>query len=246
MTGAEENLACKGKILVVDDEPDIVLVLQATLTHAGYEVLTAYDGPGALEQVEAGLPDLILLDIRMPGVDGWEVCARLKEDQRTRDILVMMVTAMGGTEAIIRGLSLGASDYLVKPFSFDELLTRVKALMQTVPSVRQEVKGRLTELLFDDNWTVLLVQVRNREHVGQIADILTAQSEARFVGRWSEAEFVLILDPEQARRVYTRLRATSLPLSLGMVSGETIGSFADAEDIIAAAHQNLLHAYTER
>jgi DNA-binding response OmpR family regulator len=246
MTGAEENLACKGKILVVDDEPDIVLVLQATLAHAGYEVLTAYDGPGALEQVEAGLPDLILLDIRMPGVDGWEVCARLKEDQRTRDILVMMVTAMGGTEAIIRGLSLGASDYLVKPFSFDELLTRVKALMQTVPSVRQEVKGRLTELLFDDNWTVLLVQVRNREHVGQIADILTAQSEARFVGRWSEAEFVLILDPEQARRVYTRLRATSLPLSLGMVSGETIGSFADAEDIIAAAHQNLLHAYTER
>jgi len=140
MTGAEENLACKGKILVVDDEPDIVLVLQAILTHAGYEVLTAYDGLGALEQVEAGLPDLILLDLRMPGLDGWDVCAHLKGDRRTRYIPVMMVSALRSADDIARGFRVGASDYLVKPFRADEFLARVKSLMQTFPSGRQAVK----------------------------------------------------------------------------------------------------------
>lgn len=239
MTGDAKDLR-RARIMVVDDDALFVELLQAVLTFEGYEVFGAHNGVDALEKAKSESPDLILLDIMMPYINGWEVCTRLKENWRTRDIPIMMISGLGTLEDIVRALRLGASDYLVKPFSFNELLARVNSLIWADLSRRQEVKEQLTELLFDENWVVLLVYVRDWECIGQIADLLH-QVEARFMGRWDETEFVLILGPEQAKHEYARLEATDLPLSLGMVSGGRIGGFVDAEDIIAAAFQSLVH-----
>ena len=246
-----ENPICKGKILVVDDDPRFTKLMQEILTMVGYDVVTTNSGIEALKQIEAEHPDLILLDYMMPGVDGLEVCARLKRNRRTQNIPIIIVT--GFMKGLGVALKLGINDCIFKPVALDELLASVKRLLhskhllsrsefdvETALPGRQELEERLTELLFDEGWTVLLVELRNQEHIKQTAHILAREAQARFVGRWNEREFVLILDSEQTKHGYAWLKYTGLPLSLGMVSGETMGSFADAEDIVATARQNLV------
>ncbi len=117
-------------ILVVDDQPESRELLHAHLTNAGYEVLTAQDGLEALAAVAAQPPDLILLDVMMPGLDGFEVCRRLKADEETAFIPIVMLTALYDPEHRLRGIELGADDFLGKPFSHLELLTRVRSLLR--------------------------------------------------------------------------------------------------------------------
>jgi class 3 adenylate cyclase/ActR/RegA family two-component response regulator len=118
-------------ILVVDDDPRNVELLEVYLTSVGnYRVFTAQNGVEALEQVKAHHPDLILLDIMMPVMDGYEVCAHLKGDECTQLIPIVMVTALQGTDERIKALEAGADDFLSKPFNIYELLARVKSLMR--------------------------------------------------------------------------------------------------------------------
>jgi DNA-binding response OmpR family regulator len=118
------------KILVVDDEPDALELISFNLKAAGYNVITAETGNEAIKKTRALLPDLILLDLMIPEVDGIEVCKILRRDEQTADIPIMMVTAKASELDRVLGLELGANDYLTKPFSPRELVLRAKNLLQ--------------------------------------------------------------------------------------------------------------------
>lgn len=109
-------MAEKKKILLADDEEDIKSIVTLFLQSRGYEVITAYDGLAALDMAKTEQPDLILLDVMMPVVNGFEVCTRLKADEATRHIPIVMLSAMAQSETVDKGLSAGAADYIVKPF----------------------------------------------------------------------------------------------------------------------------------
>lgn len=114
-------------ILVVDDDPEIVSFLKRGLIYEGYNVDTAVDGTEALSKARDKEPDLVILDIMMPGIDGVEVSKRLRQ---ASDVPILMLTAKGTVADRVDGLDSGADDYLVKPFAFDELLARVRALLR--------------------------------------------------------------------------------------------------------------------
>ena len=118
------------KVLIVDDQEANIMLVEATLAPQGYKIIGARDGERALGLVATDPPDLILLDVMMPGVTGYEVCARLKEDERTRLIPVIMLTALGDLEDKIRGIEAGADDFLTKPFHQAELSARVRSLLK--------------------------------------------------------------------------------------------------------------------
>ena len=118
------------KILVVDDHPSNIKVLRARLEAEGHEVLEALNGVDALDIVTQQKPDLVLLDIMMPGMDGYEVCRRIKEQKCTDFVPVIMVTARTETEAIVNGLEQGADEYITKPFEPLELMARVKSMLR--------------------------------------------------------------------------------------------------------------------
>ena len=115
------------KILVIDDDPDVGQILNMKLTRAGYEVAIATGGKEGLEKARDDHPDLILLDIMMPDMDGWQVCGRLRE---MTDVPIIMLTVLGRQEETTKGLRLGADDYIVKPWSNPELLARIHALLR--------------------------------------------------------------------------------------------------------------------
>jgi len=118
------------RILVVDDDPMVATTVQRVLRPEGYEVEVALSGAAALEQARVNRPDLVVLDLMMPGIDGLEVCRQLRAD---RNLPILMLTARSGTTDRVRGLDLGADDYLVKPFAYAELLARVRALLRRIP-----------------------------------------------------------------------------------------------------------------
>ena len=120
------------RILVVDDEPDIVALVAYHLAKSGYRVSTAADGTDALETVRQERPALIVLDLMLPGLTGYQVLEQLRAAEGTRDIAVLMLTARREEPDRIRGLSLGADDYLTKPFSPQELVLRVSAILRRV------------------------------------------------------------------------------------------------------------------
>lgn len=115
------------KVLIVDDDAHIRASLRRTLAFEGYQVREAGDGMGALEAALDELPDLVILDVMLPGIDGVEVCRRLRE---VNDVPILMLTAREGTSSQVEGLDAGADDYLVKPFVRDELLARIRALLR--------------------------------------------------------------------------------------------------------------------
>jgi two-component system, NtrC family, sensor kinase len=117
-------------ILIVDDTPENLEVLSEALITAGYRVAVAIDGESAIEQANFAPPDLILLDVMMPGIDGFETCHQLKSSPTTQDIPVLFMTALSETESKVRGLSLGAVDYITKPFQREEVLARVRVHVQ--------------------------------------------------------------------------------------------------------------------
>jgi CheY-like chemotaxis protein len=117
-------------ILIVDDNPTNLEVLSETLTRAGFQISVALDGESALEQVRYHKPELILLDIMMPGIDGLETCKQLQSNPTTRDIPVIFMTALSDTTYKIQGFSLGAVDYITKPFQQQEVLARVRVQLQ--------------------------------------------------------------------------------------------------------------------
>ncbi|MBP0017250.1 MAG: response regulator [Cyanobacteria bacterium SBLK] len=115
----------KGTILIIDDNPVNLEVLYGTLSKEGYEILVEMDGESGIEQARKNQPDLIILDIMMPGIDGFETCRRLKSDPQIREISVIFITAISDIEHKVKGLQLGAVDYITKPFYEEEVITRV-------------------------------------------------------------------------------------------------------------------------
>lgn len=133
-------------ILVIEDETDILEILKYNLQKNGFEVLTADSGEKGLE-LAAKLPDLILLDLMLPRMDGLEVCRRLRAQERTRAVPIIMLTAKGTEADIVLGLTLGADDYMPKPFSPVELLARIKAVLRrNEPSKRDDAQSDVLTL----------------------------------------------------------------------------------------------------
>jgi DNA-binding response OmpR family regulator len=144
------------RILVVDDEISLQETLSYNLKRQGYEVETVGDGPGALEAARRIKPDLLILDIMLPGMDGIEVCRILRQEMSTP---VLMLTARDDEIDRIVGLEVGADDYLTKPFSMRELLARVKALLRRVRLMREEMStttpaGDSKQIIVNDNLSI--------------------------------------------------------------------------------------------
>jgi DNA-binding response OmpR family regulator len=149
------------KILVVEDEPSLLDTLEYNLSRQGYEVCTAADGPSALEVAREERPDLILLDVMLPGMDGFEVCRILRQEM---SVPILMLTARDDEVDKVVGLEVGADDYLTKPFSMRELLARIKALLRRVRLIREELAsedqtGEAEKMTFGD----LVLNLTRRE-----------------------------------------------------------------------------------
>jgi serine phosphatase RsbU (regulator of sigma subunit) len=135
----------KADVLIVDDAPDHLHLVSTILTKEGYQVRTATNGSAALESVESRRPDLILLDINIPELNGYEVCRQLKADDQTRDIPVIFVSALDKMLDKARAFSVGGADYMTKPFQFEEVLALVKTHL-TLRLLEQQLDSRVTEL----------------------------------------------------------------------------------------------------
>ena len=136
------------KILIVDDEENIVDFLGRALRQNGYKTICAYDGDEALHLIEEELPDLVILDLMLPLMDGWEVCRRSKSGEKTAAIPILMLTARSSSEDVVQGLDLGADDYMRKPFPLDELLARVRVLL------RRSSQESLSKTITDGDLTI--------------------------------------------------------------------------------------------
>jgi signal transduction histidine kinase len=166
----EDNL-----ILVVDDTTTNLEIVFDILTKVGFEVTTETTGEKAIEQVERRLPDLILLDVMMPGIDGFETCKRLKQNSATCDIPIIFMTANSDTDSKVKGLNIGAVDYITKPFHEEELLARIKTHLQlrnltkTLEKRVTERTGALSRALKDLQESQLqLVQTEKMSALGQL------------------------------------------------------------------------------
>jgi len=133
----------KENLLIIEDDPDIVELMQYNLEREGYRVMSAEDGEVGLREAAQRKPDLVLLDLMLPGIDGLSVCRELKQAETTRQIPVIMVTAKGEETDVVTGLELGADDYVVKPFSPRELVARVRAVLRRGVSKEKGSGGRI-------------------------------------------------------------------------------------------------------
>ncbi len=167
----------KGIILAVDDTPECLLMIADTLTAEGYELLPADSGELALAYVAARTPELILLDIRMPGMDGFEVCRRLQANERSRDIPVIFLSALTETGERVEGLSLGAVDYIAKPFQKEELLARIHNHLE-LSRLRQRLEEQVAERTANLKALSERLQVQLTDRIQ--AERAVRESEARF------------------------------------------------------------------
>ena len=210
-------------ILVVDDVPDNVQIVQLRLESRSYGVITAADGGEALEKVKSALPDLILLDVMMPGIDGIETVKRLKADPSLPFIPVILLTARSDTKEVIAGLDSGADDYLTKPFDHGALLARVRAMLrikalhdtvQDQSRLLEEQAGELASM----NRTLekrVAAQVAELERVGrlkrflspQITDVIVAEGQDNALQSHRREVVVLFCD----LRGFTAFAETSEP-----------------------------------
>ncbi|MFB0526247.1 MAG: response regulator transcription factor, partial [bacterium] len=137
------------KILFVDDDPDIVRLVKETLLDEGFDFVSAEDGKGGIREAKTSRPDLIILDMQLPDIDGFEVCRRLKADEQCKDIPIIMLTGkFKKTSDKVDGLEGGADDYVLKPFEIDELLARIRAVLREYKHFgpKHLVKDHLDEL----------------------------------------------------------------------------------------------------
>lgn len=142
------------KVLVVDDDPALLPLIEYTFAREGYQVSTASDGKEALRRFFADRPHLVILDIMMPRMDGWETCQRIRE---VSEVPIIMLTAKGQDEDIVRGLECGADDYLTKPFSIKVLLARARAVLRRAALPPQEQEQ---PILYADDY--LSIDLRQR------------------------------------------------------------------------------------
>ena len=195
------------KILVVDDVPENVRLLEAVLVSRGYEVVTANDGRAALERVQTAEPDLILLDVMMPGLDGYAVCSQLRANDDTAVLPVIMVTSSIGQEKT-KAIEAGADDFIPKPFNHDELLTRVRSLLR-IKRYHDTIKAQAAELA-ELNRTLeerVRAQVAELERLGRLRRFLSPQLADAVV--YSGDETILRSHRRQVAMFFADLRGWS-------------------------------------
>jgi DNA-binding response OmpR family regulator len=246
----------KAKILVVDDSPESINLLVYFLKPAGYEVLTAEDGPEAIEIVEKTPPDIILLDIMLPTIDGYAVCERLKKNPRTQHIPIIMITALQELKDKIRALEAGADDFITKPFENVELLARVKSLLRIKryhdellrqneklrkqqEALRREdlLKKELTNLIVHDMKNPLFVIQGNLQMMEMTRDS-TANRDTRVytdrIMRGSRSLLRMILNLLDISRLEQKsMEIEPVPTNLNVMVNEIVESLKDIPE-----HQN--------
>ena len=216
------------KVLVVDDEPHIAQILKFTLEKAGYHVFTAENGQDALDKIRELQPNLVILDVMMPIMDGYEVCRKMREDFKMNQIPVIMLSAKGELPERVKGLEGGANDYLIKPYSNDELLLRVRNVLEWNTkqkeanpltgfpgntAIERELKTRINR---QEPYAFLYIDIDNfkgfndyygyqkgDEIISFLASILSMAVEKLgakddFVGHIGGDDFVLVTDAERA------------------------------------------------
>ncbi len=228
-------------MLIVDDIPTNVRLLEARLSAEYYDVLTASSGPEALEICQRGDVDIILLDVMMPGMDGFEVCSRLKADRKTSHIPVLMVTALDQPSDRVHGLEVGADDFLTKPVDDVQLMARVKSLVR-LKSLTDELRARAQtgqEIAIEDamraldavgaeNGSILVVDSDQRQAermrgylaAGNRVDILSNPADAALVVSGGEYELVLVsmaLGDFDPLRVCSQMRTAELTRTLPII-----------------------------
>ena len=189
------------RILVVDDLPDNVEILRARLTSRGYDIATASSGEEALQAVHDDPPHLILCDVMMPGIDGYEVSRRIKTDDHLPFIPIILVTALNQTEDIVQGLNVGADDYIAKPYNFQELEARVRAMLR-IKRLQDELDQKNRELevankrLRKLSITDGLTELYNHRHVHQLL-----RDEFERSARTEEPVAVAMLDLDRFKNI---------------------------------------------
>jgi two-component system response regulator AtoC len=164
----------KQKILVVDDKPSNVKLLRVKLADAGYDIVEATSGGEALDRIESASPDLVLLDIMMPGMDGYETCRRIKSRDTNDFLPVILVTAKTETEDLVQGFECGADDYVTKPFKPVEILARVKAMLR-IRSVVQENRYLRGELAKCSRFDAIIGESEKMRSVFELIDKVSAR-----------------------------------------------------------------------
>ena len=224
----------KSTILLVEDDMDVADMLNAYFRVQGYEILTENFGEDAIRTCEQKTPDLIILDIRLPDIDGFEVASQLRENRRTSDIPIIFLTKQDSREDRLRGLAIGGDDYIVKPFDIQELRLRVRnALARAKQSAHKNLitslpEGRLVDeelrsMLMRAEWAVLTICLENldvfREEYGFIAadDVMRAMSlmvfntvnhlagTDEYLGHLGPEQLVVITTPEVVAKLRKRI-----------------------------------------
>jgi PleD family two-component response regulator len=226
----------KPTILVVEDDVDVADMLNAYFRVQGYDVVAVNWGEDAVKACRTSRPDLVILDIRLPDIDGYEVARRLRTSRRTEDIPIIFLTEKRERTDRLQGLELGADDYITKPFDIQELRLRVRNALRrsSVPSNTNPVTGlaegalvdeRLRECLESDGWAVLMIGLEHlddfREAYGFVASddvqraialiihnaLRGAGSSNDFLGQFSPTEFVLVTSPGSVPALVERIRS---------------------------------------
>jgi two-component system phosphate regulon response regulator PhoB len=181
----------KSKVLIIDDEPDALELIGFNLKSAGYEVLTAESGGEALKKARTSLPDLILLDLMLPEIDGLDLCKALRRDESTAAIPIIMVTAKAAELDRVLGLELGANDYVTKPFSPRELVLRVKNLLNPPgPAEQKRTRYRIGDLVIDISRHLVTVAGKQADLTATEFKLLATLAERR--GRVQSRERLLL------------------------------------------------------
>ncbi len=231
-------------ILIVDDTPANLRLLFQILVEQGYKVRVAVSGDRALETVQVNVPDLILLDIMMPDMDGYEVCRRLKADEKTRDIPIIFISALSTTENKIKAFTTGGVDYVTKPFQAEEVLARVRTHL-TLRQLQQQLQQMNVKLLTANN----SLKIRNKE-LDAFAHTVSHELKnplhvIQGYSEWLASEHV---SSEKSERVLNTINQTSQKMSsiveallllAGVRKTEVVASPLDMGKIVAAAQKRL-------
>ena len=218
------HTAFKGNILVVDDAPTNLKLLAKTLTLEGYEVCTASTGQLALQTIQATQPDLILLDIKMPVLDGYEICERLKADEKTSSIPIIFLSAVNNPLDKVKGFSVGGVDYITKPFQRQEVIARVENQLR-ICRLQQQLEAQNAQLKQE-------ICERKR-----IEDELRA-SETELRGLFSAMTDVVLLLDAQGR--FLKIPSTNLE-SLHKPAAELLGN--TLHEVLSADHADKFMNY---
>lgn len=221
-------------VLIVDDVPSNIAVLSDALDAAGYMVIVALDGPSALERLQFVTPDIILLDAVMPGLDGFEVCRRLKRLESARHIPVIFMTGLTETENVVRGFAAGGVDYVTKPIRTDEVLVRIETHLANARMMRQahdaiDITGRAVLVLSREGkpvWYTPLARARLEAHFPRSSEPGFDVPEA--LREWAAAQ-----TGEQSATPFSAAnQATRLTVHyLGVVSGGEILLLLDEREV---------------